>query len=510
MARNTVPFSAREVVFRDGEHVARTRDFIAAHPRARRLNDKQARGAGSAGGGEFVLYWMQRAQRTTDNHALETAIAAANRLGLPVLVVFVLTDDYPEANLRHYRFMAEGLRDVAAGCRRRDIGFTLRHGAPPAVVSELSRHAGCVVCDAAYLPHLRDWRRAVASASPVAVFEVETDVVVPLEVASDRREYAARTLRKKVMRHLEDFLELPASVPPASPASRIPPGFGSRGVGEAPGILDPADPETLCASLDLDRSVPAVPWFLAGGEQEAARRFDRFLADRAHLYAENRSEPATTGTSYMSAYLHFGHISPVRLVMRMREAAKADGGIRESLAAFVEELVVRRELSKNYVYYEPAYDRYEALPDWARTTLREHIDDERPALYSTAELEQAGTHDPYWNAAMREMLATGYMHNYMRMYWGKKILEWSASPAEAFRRTLYLNNRYFIDGRDPASYANVAWIFGLHDRPWPERPVFGKVRSMKASGLERKCDMQGYVARVERLEADAATSPGNR
>ncbi|NBB91411.1 MAG: deoxyribodipyrimidine photolyase [Spirochaetes bacterium] len=450
---------------------------------------------------------MQRAQRTTDNHALETAISAANQLGLPVLVAFVLTDDYPEANLRHYRFMAEGLRDVAAGCRRRDIGFTLRYGTPPGVVSELAQHAACVVCDGAYLRHLRDWRQQVARTSPACVLEVETDIVVPVEVASQKREYAARTIRKKVMGRLEDYLVLPSDKRPEQPASRIPSHYtGTPGGASAEGahnVFDPGDPVSLCSSLNLDRSVPAVPWFLTGGEQEAIRRFERFLADRAHLYAENRNEPATTDTSYMSAYLHFGHISPVRLVIRMREAAQADGGIRDSVEGFVEELVVRRELAQNYVYFEPRYDRYEALPDWARASLSEHSGDERPALYSTEQLEHAKTDDPYWNAAMREMLATGYMHNYMRMYWGKKILEWSEEPAEAFRRTLYLNNRYFIDGRDPASYANVAWIFGLHDRPWPERQVFGKVRSMKASGLERKCDMPGYIARVEKLEADA-------
>jgi deoxyribodipyrimidine photo-lyase len=496
-----------------------TEQLTAGNARARALNDKEpGRPRRSAsdnvpGGGEFVLYWMQRAQRTADNHALETAVSAANQLGLPVLVAFVLTDEYPEANLRHYRFMAEGLRDVAAACRRRDLGFTLRYGSPPRVISELAQSAACVVCDGAYLRHLRDWRQQVANASPVCVLEVETDIVVPVEVASDKREYAARTIRKKVMSRLEDHLVLPSSERAEQPASRIPSHFAATADGAppdtaggrvaAPAVLDPANPEALCASLDLDRSVPAVPWFFTGGEQEATRRFEGFLAHRAHLYAENRNEPATADTSYMSAYLHFGHISPVRLVMRMREAADADGGIRDSLDGFVEELVVRRELAQNYVYFEPRYDRYEALPDWARATLSEHSSDERPALYSTEELERAKTGDPYWNAAMREMLATGYMHNYMRMYWGKKILEWSEDPAEAFRRTLYLNNRYFIDGRDPASYANVAWIFGLHDRPWPERPVFGKVRSMKASGLERKCDMPGYIARVEQLEAEA-------
>lgn len=459
----------------------------APDSRARRLNNRPT------GSGAYVLYWMQRAQRTTDNHALETALWAANELGLPLLVLFVITADYPEANLRHYRFMAEGLRDVASGLSERGIGFALRPGAPPEVAAAAADDAALVVTDGAYLRHLREWRRYVAERAPVATVEVETDIVVPVEITSQKREYAARTIRKRVMSRVDDYLDLPAPVTPAISSDALP-------VSVFDGVLDPTDPGALCDGLDLDRSVPAVSRFLEGGERAARSGFERFLAERAHRYAENRNEPAQSDTSYMSAYLHFGHVSPVWLVRRMRETAGDDGGVQDSLETFVEELVVRRELAQNYCYFEPAYDSYDALPQWARTTLAEHTGDARPAVYSRDELESAGTHDEYWNAAMREMRATGYMHNYMRMYWGKKVLEWSREPREAFEQLLYLNNRYFIDGRDPASYANVAWIFGLHDRAWPEREVFGKVRTMKSSGLERKFDMAGYLEKVRRLE----------
>jgi deoxyribodipyrimidine photo-lyase len=452
----------------------------------------------------------------------------AGKLGVPLLVAFGITDDYPEANLRHYRFLAEGLRDVSCGLARRGIAFVVRCGQPAEVAIELAREAAFVVCDGAYLRQLRAWRRRVAEAAPVSVAEVETDIVVPVEVASNKREYAARTIRKKVMSRLDEFAALPqthagqgrpaegaAGAGPtaddAADAAGAASGAARRAAVQAgipPSVfenaLDPSDPSALCDALDIDRSVEPVSWFLEGGERAARGLFEAFVAERAHLYAENRNEPATSDTSYMSAYLHFGHISPVHLVHRMRDAARLDGGVKESLASFVEELVVRRELSQNYVYFEPHYDSYGALPEWARSTLSEHAPDERPARYSLEELEHARTHDEYWNAAMREMLATGYMHNYMRMYWGKKILEWTEDPAEAFRRTLYLNNRYFLDGRDPASYANVAWVYGLHDRPWPERDVYGKVRTMKASGLERKCDMKGYIEKVRRLEEEAA------
>ncbi|MDF2780746.1 MAG: photolyase FAD-binding protein, partial [Geminicoccaceae bacterium] len=210
------------------------------------------------------------------------------------------------------------------------------------------------------------------------------------------------------------------------------------------------------------------------------------------------SEPGAYRCSQLSPYLHFGQISPVEIALRVRAAGS--GGERDR-ASYLEELIVRRELSMNFVEFNASYDRYDALPDWAKATLRAHQDDRREHVYSRRQLEAAGTHDPYWNAAMAEMARTGYMHNTMRMYWAKKILEWSSTPEDAFATTLHLNNTYFLDGRDANSYANVAWSFGLHDRPWPERAVFGKVRYMNARGLERKFDMRSYLAAVDRLVA---------
>jgi deoxyribodipyrimidine photo-lyase len=196
----------------------------------------------------------------------------------------------------------------------------------------------------------------------------------------------------------------------------------------------------------------------------------------------------------MSKYLHFGQISPIWLALTARRAKTKE----DNIEAFVEELVVRRELSMNFVLYTPDYDSYSNLPDWAKKTLEEHRDDEREHTYTRKQLESAETHDEYWNAAMKEMVHTGYMHNYMRMYWGKKFLEWSNTPEHAYRTTLYLNNKYFLDGRDPNSFANVAWIFGQHDRGWTEREVYGKVRYMSASGLERKTKPDQYIEKVEK------------
>ena len=259
--------------------------------------------------------------------------------------------------------------------------------------------------------------------------------------------------------------------------------------------IDDADVQAVLQKMNIDQSVPPVTPFFKGGSSRAKQIFKGFLHRRLAHYVDNRNQPQTDDISHMSPYLHFGHISPVYLAAKVREAREGQGIDR---AAYLEELIVRRELALNFVWYTPDYDRYACLPDWARKTLAEHAGDDRPRIYDRETLENAATHDPYWNAAMREMRYTGFMHNYMRMYWGKKILEWSASPEEAFATTLSLNNKYFLDGRDPNSYAGVAWVFGKHDRAWFERSIFGKIRYMAASGLERKCDIEGYVRKIDK------------
>jgi deoxyribodipyrimidine photo-lyase len=250
--------------------------------------------------------------------------------------------------------------------------------------------------------------------------------------------------------------------------------------------------------MDLDCSVGALSHLYKGGNSEAKKIFRRFLKQDLGDYDANRNQPQTDYVSHMSKYLHFGHVSPIWLALQAREA----GAKQDDIESFVEELVVRRELSMNFVFYNNDYDSYSNLPGWARKTLEEHKGDDRDHTYTRRQLESAETHDEYWNAAMKEMVHTGYTHNYMRMYWGKKILEWSNTPERAYRTTLYLNNKYFLDGRDPNSFANVAWVFGQHDRGWTEREVYGKVRYMSASGLQRKTKPEQYIEKVEkRIEA---------
>lgn len=435
--------------------------------------------------GAYVLYWMQQSQRTEGNHALEYAIEQANELHLPLLVGFGLMTDYPEANLRHYRFLLEGLRDVQNNLTRRGIQLVVRFGRPPQVALELGATAALIVCDRGYLRHQREWRRQVADHAPCRVMQVEADVVVPVEVASNKAEYAARTIRPKIHRHLHKFLVGLETIPLLKPSLDL----------SIDGIkLD--DIDSLLNALGIDRSVNPVSMLYPGGESAAKERFQLFLENSFARYRENRNQPQTDDVSGMAMYLHFGHVSPIQLALLARDAETVAEDNRE---AFLEELIVRRELSINFVQYTPDYDSYASLPDWSKRTLHLHRRDPRAIVYTPEQLENAETHDQYWNAAMKEMRCTGYMHNYMRMYWGKKILEWSATPEEAYETTLCLNNKYFLDGRDANSYGNVAWIFGQHDRPWKERPIFGTVRYMSAAGLERKCDIEGYVRKVEGL-----------
>lgn len=436
--------------------------------------------------GRYVLYWMQAAQRAAGNLALEHAIGLADARGQPVLVGFGLMDDYPEANLRHYTFMLEGLRETATALRRRGIPFVLRHGPPAAVALALAGQASLVVCDKGYLRHQRAWRQELAERAGCQVIEVEGEVVVPVVLASDKAEIGARTLRPKLLRLRERFLEPLPERKPRQDGLDL----------DVRGDLDPDDIAGCLAALRLDRSVGPVTRF-KGGTREARARLDRFLDQRLAGYHDGRNDPARQQTAELSAYLQFGQISPVEIALRTIEAAAPGDANRTS---FLEELIVRRELAHNHVTYRPDYDQPSCLPDWAKRTLARHAADPRPYLYGLDELAEGATHDPYFNAAMREMRVTGYMHNYMRMYWGKKILEWSPDPETAFAHALQLNNRYFLCGRGPNAMTNVGWLLGLHDRPWVERPIFGQVRYMNARGLERKFAIADYVAWCERLD----------
>jgi len=437
--------------------------------------------------GAFVLYWMERSQRTADNPSLVQAVLRAHDLGRPLMVVVHIDPSEPGMNLRHLDYQLRGLQDVHTNLAAMGIRFVLTVGDPVVQLKPLMRAAAWVVVDRVYLRHQKSDQSAVLPHAAGTCERIEGDVVVPTHHVTGKREYAARTLRPKVMREMDRFLE-PVRMPPYQAGwAELPDGARALALDAAAEVLRPQTVD------DGAWSLPNVP----AGEHAASHGLDVFLADRFAAYDAHRNQPQTDDVSHLSKPLRYGHISPVTAVRRARMADVGEA----SLTSFIEELVVRRELAVNFVEFSPDdYDRYTTLPEWARKTLDEHRDDERTPRYDFATLEAAETHDPYWNAAMDEMRYSGYMHNYMRMYWGKKILEWSDSPEEAFTTALTLNDRWFLDGRDPNSYTGVAWCFGLHDRAWTERAVFGKIRYMNAAGLKRKADPDAYVAKVEQLK----------
>jgi deoxyribodipyrimidine photo-lyase len=437
--------------------------------------------------GDYVLYWMQAAARAEHNPALEFAVQQANLAGLPLVVAFCLTPDFPEANLRHYTFLLEGLVETLDALRRRKAYPVFRLGDPSTVIPELARKARLVVLDKGYLRIQRTWYDKVVSSAECRVYQVEGEAVVPVELASTKAEYAARTIRPRIHKHLEDFLFELRTTSLDNDSSHL----------EIESLsLESEDIAEFLNGLDIDRSVKPVSQFFKGGTVQARTSFSKFLDNLLPDYDVQRNQPQTNYTSLMSPYLHYGQISAVYLSVTMLDRCDPDD---ENVKSYLEELIVRRGLSQNFTHFVQNYDSFDCLPEWAHKTMAEHKEDERPDLLTRDQLEAAQSHDPYWNAAQVEMVETGYMHNYMRMYWGKKILEWSATHTEAYETTLYLNNKYFLDGRDPASFGNVGWIYGLHDRAWQERAIYGKLRCMMASGLERKLDPKGYVEKVETL-----------
>ncbi len=445
--------------------------------RIRALNEKPVRK------GDYVLYWMQASQRAECNHALQYAVRRANELRLPIVVFFGLTAPFPEANERAYAFMLEGLAEVRSALEKIGIRMVARAVPPDRGAAEMAERAALAVVDRGYLRIQKSWRAKAAAAIECHLLEVESDVVVPVGTASPKEEYSAATFRPKVRALWKEFLVPLRERKPVKDSSGL--SFES---------LDLNDIDGLLGRLDIDRGVGRSPFF-KGGTAEAMKRLRRFLRRGLSSFAELRNIPTLDGQSHLSPYLHFGQISPLRIaLLAMEEEARA----RQT---FLDELLVRRELSMNFVHYNAGYDDFSAVPGWARKTLEAHARDARPAVYDLEELENGRTADPYWNAAQNEMRIKGKMHGYMRMYWGKKILEWTPRPEDAFRLALRLNNKYEIDGRDPNGFAGVAWCFGKHDRPWGERAVFGSVRSMTAGGLCRKFDADAYVRLVEGLSA---------
>ncbi|MHB1458593.1 MAG: deoxyribodipyrimidine photo-lyase [Armatimonadota bacterium] len=424
-----------------------------------------------------VVYWMSRDQRTQDNWAMIFAQELAVELKVPLGVVFCLAPDFLDATIRQYGFMLKGLSDVERNLSMLGISFILLQGTPEIEIPRfLHQHnVSALVTDFDPLTIKRQWKERIAGEVGIPMYDVDAHNIVPCRIASPKQEFGAYTIRPKIRRLMAEFLdEFPPLIPHPFAWSKPVPNIDWQSAHDA---------------LHVGRNVPEVDW-ITPGEDAATSAFKMFIQDGLADYPSKRNDPSQNGQSGMSPYLHFGQISAQRIALEIRNR-----GIEAP--EFLEELIVRRELADNFCFYNADYDNTAGFPNWAKKTLSIHDKDIRPVVYTLEEFEQAETDDPLWNAAQMEMVKRGKMHGYMRMYWAKKILEWTESSDQAMKFTIYLNNRYELDGRDLNGYTGIAWsIGGVHDRAWGERPIFGKIRYMSYNGCKSKFDVKAYISKV--------------
>lgn len=447
-----------------------------------------------------VLYWMSRDQRVQDNWALIYAQKLALKRSVPLMVCFCLVPKFLDATIRQFGFMLKGLREVEQELQKLKVPFSLLMGMHKEQIPlHVSSHAvSAVVCDFSPLKVPMGWVTDVGrdlEKSSVPLVQVDAHNIVPCWLASDHLEYAARTIRPKIHAKLPEFLvKIPALVehpypPPKSTYTQV-------------------DWAAADASLQVDRTVEEVSWAIPGYKGGMAVLED-FCTRRLKDFHSGRNNPNLSALSNLSPWFHFGQISIQRSILRVKECQSA--ATKPSVDAFVEEAVVRRELADNFCFYNPKYDSLDGASGWAQETLRLHEGDKREHLYSQEQFEKAETHDDLWNAAQLQMVRDGKMHGFLRMYWAKKILQWSPSPSEALRVAIWLNDKYELDGRDPNGYVGCMWsICGIHDQGWAERSVFGKIRYMCYDGCKRKFDVPAFVSkyRAQGMKKNSETTEG--
>jgi deoxyribodipyrimidine photo-lyase len=433
-------------------------------------------------------------RRADDNAALAYAVERANELGVPCLVYEALRPDYPFASDRIHRFVLEGARDTAARLAARGIAHVMFLPRTPdearGVAAKLAARARLVVSDDSPVSMVRAHNAALADRAPCALLGVDDCAVVPLALLA-RPAVGARTLRPKVNGALAAWLRpLAEPVPAVRPPGRIDLPFPAVDLAKA----GDAELRALVAACAIDHAVAPVLG-APGGTREAERRLEAFVRGPLATYDADHNDPSREATSGLSPYLHFGMVSARRVALEARAWGQGAG-----LDAFLEQLLVRRALSFNFARSHPDHSEWAALPAWARATLERHAADRRCADLSLADLEAARSPDDLWNAAMNELRVRGVVQPYARMLWGKLPVLWMDRPEKAHAAMVHLNDKWALDGRDPSGYANVSWCFGLHDRPWPDRSVFGNVRSMTSASARRKLDFEGYIARWNRTD----------
>lgn len=425
-----------------------------------------------------VVYWMNRDQRINDNWALLYAQETAQKYGTSFSVVFCLRKSFDYATERLVDFMLKGLEEVEKNLIDKNIPFIFLGGEPEEEIPKFIKenHIGFLISDFSPLRYNRSWKEKITKKIAISFHEVDAHNIIPVWEASDHQEFGAYTLRPKIHRLLPEFLE---TFPRIS---------SLESTGKNKNSL--SDWNAIKKQIQIDTSVKPITW-IQPGEQAALQNTKDFLDNRIEIYDTQRNDPTKNAQSHLSPYLHFGHISSQRIALEIQKRNTSC----KNTDVFLEELIVRKELSDNYCYYNTNYDNPHGFPDWAKKTLEEHVYDKRPYRYSLNTLEHAKTHDDLWNAAQKEMITHGKMHGYMRMYWAKKIYEWSSDAATAQKHAIYLNDKYFLDGRDPNGYTGIAWsIGGVHDRAWFERDIFGKIRYMNYNGAKSKFNIQQYIS----------------
>lgn len=439
----------------------------------------------SSPSGDSVLYVMMRDQRIGDNHALAAAQAYSEKHELPLAVVFVLQRISGDVAREHYEFMLEGLKEIDQKLKQENIPFLFYVGRSSEILPTLinDHQPRALFFDFSPLRGPRRVRESMAKNRRVEVYEVDTHNSVPVWDAYPKQAIGARVLRPHIHAKIADYIEAP--------------GLPTKQLRAWTGQLSPmSDHSTAIRQLLEDLQQNHTSHGYTSGESAAQEVLKSFIDERLLNYADDRNDPSKDGLSGLSPYLHYGQLSSIQVILAARQAVGEDERLRTGFDALFEEMLVRKDLSDNFCYYNSDYDKLSAAPAWAQATLHKHADDPREHVYSRAELEAGKTHDQSWNAAQRQLIQEGKIHGYMRMYWAKKVLEWSPSPHAALERLLYMNDFYHLDGRDPNGYVGILWsIAGVHDRPWREREVFGSVRYMVESGLRRKFDIDTYIAK---------------
>ncbi len=429
-----------------------------------------------------VIYWMSREQRVNDNWALIFAQNKALKDKKQFIVVFCLVEKFLDATIRQYDFLLRGLIEVEKKLTEKLIPFYILTGNPSEKIIEFiqKNRASLLITDFDPLKIKKEWKKKISENILIPFIEVDSHNIVPCFFVSQKKEYGAYTLRPKILKLLPQFLtNFPEVI---------------RHPFNKDSLLHKNNFEELIKTIKVDRKVS--PLNIESGEEAAIKKLKNFINEKLIDYSTKRNDPSLDHQSGLSCYLHFGHISSQRVALEIKNAEAPEIDKK----TFLEELIIRKELSDNFCYYDENYDNYKSFPLWAIESLNKHKKDRRNYIYTLEELENAKTHDTYWNAAQMEMVITGKMHGYMRMYWAKKILEWTESFEEAQKIAIYLNDKYELDGRDPNGYTGIAWsIGGVHDRPWGERKIFGKIRYMSEEGLIRKFKMNEYVKRIKNL-----------